>query len=101
MYLIFAYDGHEPEGAPYDFVCQYKTFKECIDEVIKSTFDTTCIYDVLNDDWYIFQEATETIDGAVYDRGLKFKKSGDKDEDEKWVLLTKKVIDELSAKLDG
>jgi hypothetical protein len=71
MFLLFAYDTYYPEGASKDFVCQYKSFQECIDQILdtstlkpKSRHTWNEIYDVMNDDWYIFQIIMEVKDGA-------------------------------------
>lgn len=52
MFLLFAYARYYPEGAYRDFVCKYNTFKECFEHALKSTYEFTEIYNVLEDEWY-------------------------------------------------
>lgn len=96
MYLLFAYDQHYPEGAPYDFVCKYKTFKESLDQVKVSGFTYTSIYDVMGDEWYIFR--TNDDDSISYWM-LDEEDSDDDNDNDK--LLTNDVEAELIAKNDG
>lgn len=49
MFLLFAYARYYPEGAYRDFVCKYNTFKECFEHALKSTYEFTEIYNVLED----------------------------------------------------
>ncbi len=52
MFLLFEYDDYYPQGPSIDFVCKYKTFKECFEQALKCTHENTDIYNVLTDEWY-------------------------------------------------
>jgi hypothetical protein len=83
MYLLFAYDRYYPQGAAYDFVCKYPTFRKCVEEIMTSSYTFANIYDVENDDWFMFKNSdTSNV--------RRFKML----EDEDWIQVNENLLNE-------
>lgn len=96
MFLLFAYGRYYPEGAYRDFVCKYNTFKECFEHALKSTYEFTEIYNVLEDEWYEIYNPEDSDD-----RWFRNLDNNDDDfDEEKGQLLTDEFIQKLIKKFE-
>ena len=95
MFLLFAYGRYYPEGAYRDFVCKYNTFKECFEHALKSTYEFTEIYNVLEDEIYNPEDSDDR-----WFRNLDNNDDDDDFDEEKGQLLTDEFIQKLIKKFE-
>lgn len=101
MFLLFAYARYYPEGAYRDFVCKYNTFKECFEHALKSTFEFTEIYNVLEDEWYEIYNPEDSDDRWFRNLDACVSDDDDDFDEEKGQLLTDEFIQNLIKKFDN